>query len=164
MKITLSRAVDELEDALDSIDPETGEIGEGYESARNLVQYKTEACIAYVMQSDAYAELLKRRAKELTEQAASIIKRKEWLETYLKQNMSRVGITEIKANDGSFIAKFYPERDESLDAFQEELIPEEYFNVVVTKKLDKIRLKKEIKAGKEIQGARIVKKDRLVIK
>ena len=47
----------------------------------------------------------------------------------------------------------------SVDVINEEIIPETYWVTVVTKKLDKKSILADLKAGKEIKGVRLVKKD-----
>ena len=46
----------------------------------------------------------------------------------------------------------------AVDAYDEDVIPEEYFITVQTKRLDKKRMVEEMKAGRKIPGARLVKK------
>ena len=47
----------------------------------------------------------------------------------------------------------------SVDVINEEIIPETYWVTVITKKLDKKNILADLKAGKEIKGVRLVKKD-----
>lgn len=47
----------------------------------------------------------------------------------------------------------------AVDIIDETKIPEEYWTKVTTSKLDKKRILKELKAGKEITGVRLSKKD-----
>ena len=47
----------------------------------------------------------------------------------------------------------------AVDIIDEEIIPETYWVTVVTKKLDKKRILSDLKAGKEIKGVRLAKKD-----
>lgn len=164
MKITLSQAVGNLEEALDSIDPETGEIGEGFQAAHELVASKSEAVAAYLLNSEHYAEMLETRAAELAKQAKSIKKRADWLKGYLLDNMARAGITEIAASDGSFKVKRYPERDESVEVFDAKQVPMDYMREVPAKhEPDKTLIKRAAKDGFDIPGARLVKRDRLTI-
>lgn len=167
MKVTLSAAVAQLESTLDLLDPETGELPEGYESARNLVLNKAEAVTAYLLQSKMYAEMAAARSKELAAQAKTIEKRAEWLRRYLLENMQHSGITEIRANDGSFVVKRYPERDSSVEVFDEKQIPSDYTReippVAASYVPDKGLIAKAIKDGFDVPGAKIIKRDRLTI-
>ena len=47
----------------------------------------------------------------------------------------------------------------SVDVIDESKIPETYWVTVMTKKLDKKRILSDLKAGQEIKGVRLVKKD-----
>ena len=47
----------------------------------------------------------------------------------------------------------------AVDVIDEEIIPETYWVTVVTKKLDRKRILSDLKAGQEIKGVRLVKKD-----
>ena len=47
----------------------------------------------------------------------------------------------------------------SVDIIDEEIVPEEYFIWTTTKRLDKKRILTDLKAGKEIKGVRLAKKD-----
>ena len=165
MKITLSRLADELEASLDQIDPETGELSEEYGHLRELVETKAAAVAAYALNSDAQADAMEARAKELAAGAKSIRKRGEWLRRYLLENMQLAGITEIKATDGSLRIKRYPERDSSVDVFQPELVPADYMREIPARtEPDKTLIGRAIKDGFEVAGCRVVKRDRLEVK
>ncbi len=57
MNISLYSAVDELRSVLDQVDEETGELPEGYESARGLVANKSAKVAAYIAQTEAEATM-----------------------------------------------------------------------------------------------------------
>ena len=50
----------------------------------------------------------------------------------------------------------------SVDVIDEDIIPKEYFVPMTTLKLDKKRVLKELKAGVEIKGVRLMKSDFVV--
>jgi hypothetical protein len=58
------------------------------------------------------------------------------------------------------------ERDESIEVFDESMVPAVYMNVPEppAPKPDKAAIRRAIKAGQDVPGARIVKRDRLEIK
>lgn len=165
MKITLSSAVQQLEETFDQIDPETGELPEGFQQVRDLVASKAEAVAAYMLNSEHYAEMLKARSAELTAQAKTIEKRRDWLKRYLLENMAAAGMTEIRANDGSFRVRRLPDRDESVEVFEPNLLPDDYLREIPAKyEPDRALIKKALKEGYDVAGARIVKRDRLEIR
>jgi hypothetical protein len=77
--------------------------------------------------------------------------------------MHVAGITEIKASDSSFTVKLYPERDESVQIDDGIVFPIELCNIRAPEP-SKLKIKAAILAGEPIIGARIIRKDRLVIK
>jgi hypothetical protein len=92
--------------------------------------------------------------------------RQDKLREYLAFNMKRTGLTELKANDSTFSAKLYIERDASVDIFDEKQIPQEYMTKPKPPKPapSKTEIRKALDAGKDVPGARVVKKDRLELR
>lgn len=165
MNITLYKAAADVRELLDQIDPETGEMPEGYEQARALVATKAQACAAFILENDAQADMVEAHAKELMARVKIARRRSEWLKDYLKSHMTACGITSIKSDDGTFSAKLDFGRDESVDVFEPALLPNDYIREIPAKyEPDKTLIKKAIKDGFEVPGARLVAKDRLTIK
>jgi hypothetical protein len=74
------------------------------------------------------------------------------------------GITEIKADDGSFEVKLYVGRDESVEIDEGATFPPELCNDPKPPEPSKTKIKNAILAGEAIGGAQIIRKDRLTIK
>ena len=165
MQVTLYKAAEELRDLLDEIDPETGEFYEGIDRARSLVERKSKAVAAYILQTEAEADFVEQHAKAMMDRARTARKRSAWLKTYLRENMAATGVLSIKSDDGTFSAKLERERDESVDVFDEKQLPSDYTREVPAKyEPDKTLIKKALKDGYDVPGARLVKKDRLTLK
>lgn len=165
MSITLHKATEQVRELLDQIDPETGELPEGFEQARELVTTKALSVTAYILESERGIESAKNYVKELTAQIKTAEKRADWLRKYLQDHMSAAGITEIADERGIFKASLAIGRDESVDVFDEDQLPIEYLREIPAKhEPDKTLIKKAFKDGFEVPGARIVKRDRLTIK
>ncbi|MDE2102702.1 MAG: siphovirus Gp157 family protein [Patescibacteria group bacterium] len=165
MNITLYKAAADVRELLDQIDPETGEMPEGYEQARALVATKAQAVAAFILENDAQADMVESHAKELMARVKTARRRSDWLKEYLKSHMAACGITSIKSDDGTFSAKLEMGRDESVDVFESALLPNDYLREVPAKyEPDKALIKKAIKEGFDVPGARLVAKDRLTIK
>lgn len=162
--ITLYQAANEVAEAFDQMDPETGELGEGYADARELVERKGVATIAYIGQRDAEIEMVDGVIKQLQDKRKTMAARNERLRGYVLDCMRVAGITEIGA--GALKAKRYPERDESVDIFELDLLPAQYLvqPPAPPARPDKTAIKTAIKTGVDVPGARIVAKDRLSIK
>jgi hypothetical protein len=164
MQITLYKAAEELRETLDQVDPETGELPEGYESILGLVKNKGQAVIAYRLNELATVEMIKAHIKDMQAKAKSIEKRCDHLDGYLMTCMKMIGINEIKANDGTFTAKLYLERDASVVIDPTKVVPDEYLAPPKPREPSKTLISAAIKAGKVLDFAYIVKNDRLEIK
>ena len=165
MNITLHQATEQVRELLDQIDPETGELPEGFDDARAVVTHKAIAVTAYILEADRNIESAKAYIKDMTAKVKSEEKRQDWLRRYLQEHMAAAGITEIKDERGLFKASLAVGRDESVDVFDEAQLPADYLREIPAKyEADKTLIKKAIKDGFEVPGARLVKRDRLTIK
>lgn len=165
MNITLYKAAEELQALLDSVDPETGEIVDGLDKARDVVAQKSVAVVAYIKDTDAKVKYLIDASKELKKRADAQVKRNAHLREYLAHHMAATGIMHVKDDSGLFEAKLELERDSSVDVFDEKQVPIEYMREVpATQEADKKLIASDIKAGIDVPGARVVKKNRLTIK
>ncbi len=163
MNITLYRAAHDLKELLDQVDPDTGEFPEGMESARAIVATKGASVAAYILNTEAMLAAVTARAKELQEQAKRHARRVEWLRQYLAENMAETGVLQISGGD--FTAKLERERDASVEVFQPELLPLDYMREIPARQEpDKTLIKKSIADGFDVPGARIIKRDRLILK
>jgi hypothetical protein len=164
MQITLHAATEQVRELLDQIDPETGELPEGYDNARALVEQKATAVVAYALESEKQADMVEDYAKELLTRAKSQRNRVTWLRRYLAEHMAALGITEIKDERGLFKASLAVGRDEAVEVFDAEQVPADFVRTVTKTEPDRVAIKAAIKAGTEVAGAKLVKRDRLTIK
>lgn len=165
MNITLYHAAHSLADLLDQIDPDTGELPEGFEAAREVVIKKGASVIAYILTAESHLDMVKAREKELADQRKRAEKRLQWLRQYLAENMAATGITRIQSEDGTFGAKLEIDRDALVDVFEPELLPADYMREIPAKQEpDKALIAKAIADGFDVPGARIVRKNRLTLK
>lgn len=165
MNITLYEAAEGVRALLDQIDPETGELPEGFEQARAIVATKAQAVAAFVLDNDAQADMVEQHAKALLDRVKTARRRSDWLRQYLQSHMTACGITEIKADDGTFKASLAIGRDESVEIFEPGMIPQDYMREIPAKaEPDKTLIKRAMKDGFDVPGAKLVKKDRLTIR
>lgn len=165
MSITLHAAADAVRQLLDQIDSDTGELPEGFEQARAIVATKAVAVTAYVLETERQVKMLGDYIKELQERAKTAERRIDWLRQYLQSHMAAVGITQIKDERGIFTAKLDVGRDEAVEVFDAAQVPADYMREVPARsEPDKALMKKAIKDGFDIPGAKLVKRDRLTIK
>jgi hypothetical protein len=163
--ITLYQAASTVRDLLEQIDPETGELPEGFEQACELVASKAQACTAYILENDAHAVMVEAHAQTLLDRAKTARRRSDRLREYLAAHMTACGIQSIKGDDGTFCATLALGRDESIDIFDAAQLPKDYLREVPAKyEADKTLIKKAIKDGFEVPGARLIAKDRLTLK
>lgn len=165
MKITLYEAAAQVRDLLEHIDPETGELPEGFEQARAVVATKAQAVAAHILERETVADMIEAKGKDLIAKAKAIRKSDDWLRNYLRDHMAACGIQSIKADDGTFSAKLEAGRDKSVEVFDAAQLPMEYLREIPAKhEPDKPLIAQAIKDGFDVPGARLVAKDRLTIK
>ena len=156
---------DALRHALDdAFDPDTGEALPIFEEHRALWGSKARDVAAYVLNLESDAAQAKEAIVRIKKMQQAYENKAGHIRTYLAQNMAASGITELKANDGSFCAKLSIGRDESVDVFDELQLPFDYMTEKTTRAPDKTLIKKALKDGYDVPGARLVKSDRLTIK
>jgi Siphovirus Gp157 len=147
------------------IDPDTGEIDiASYDMAQIALADKQCAVVAYIKNSEATEGMIDAAIKDLTAKKKAIAARNASLKVYLSANMKEHGITSIKANDGTFEAKLYIDRDESVVIQDGATFPPELCNTPKPPEPSKSLIKAAINAGQPVAGAFIVRNDRLSIK
>lgn len=163
MNISLYQAADELAPLLDQIDDD-GCISEELNQALSVFEGKGVSVAAYILNCEAQAQMISDAADRMKERAKPFLNRSARLRQYLSDNMKRTGMTSITSPE--FHVKLEIDRDESIEVFEPKLIPSEFMRTPkpADPAPDKSAIKKAIKDGKEVQGARIVAKDRLTIK
>ena len=162
--ITLYSASAELRDLLEQVDAETGELPEGLEQVRELVAGKSRAVAAFILENEAQADMVEAHAKALMQRVKTARKRSEWLRDYLRQHMAGCGVLSIKSDDGTFSVKLERERDESVEVFDDKQLPRDYLRETVKVEPDKALIRKAMKDGFDVPGAKLVRKDRLTIR
>lgn len=163
--MNLYQLTTEFRSMLDSaFDPETGEALPVFEELRGQLMQKATNVAAYVLTCEADAAQAKAAVDRIKALQASYERRADHLRTYLAENMKAAGITEIKADDRSFVVKLYPDRDESVELEEGVTFPPELCNDPKPPAPSKTKIKAAILAGEPVAGARIVRRDRLTIK
>ncbi len=99
------------------------------------------------------AEELKTLRKKLDAKIKSAERREAEIREYLLDNLIAGDITKI---DGDYISVAVHKNRSSVDVYSENLIPPFYFREKVIKSVDKDAIKKDIEAGVDVQGAKLV--------
>lgn len=163
--LTLYEIASDFVETLDNaFDQESGEALPVFEEKRALFASKSSAVAAYILNNETTIAAMESHVKAIQARIESQQSRIKWLRNYLQSNMNLAGITEIKANDGTFTAKLYRERDESVEIDDGAAFPAELCNEPKPPTPSKSKIKEAILSGEPISGARIVRKDRLEIK
>lgn len=166
MNISLYKAADDVRKLLDQMDPDTGELPDGFEPARNIVIRKSAAVAAYILESEKQADMVEAHGKTFIDAAKKQRGRNEKLRDYLKTHMALACVMEIKDDSGLFKAKLLKDRDEAVEVFDAAQVPSAYMTdpKPPAPAPDKALIKKAIKDGFEVPGAKLIKRDRLEIK
>ena len=165
MNITLYQLTEEVAAELDSgFDPETGEALPIFEEKRALWSNKSAMVAAYMLNLEASAKALADAESRIAIRRKQAENRAAWLRKYLGENMARLGITKIESDDHSFQVIRYPERDESVELEDGATFPAELCGEPKPPAPSKAKIKAAILAGHPVNGARIVRRDRLAIK
>ena len=147
-----------------AFDPETGEALPVFEEKRIIWANKAKSIVAYMLNREAEQAMLTEAIKRMQKRLKSAKRASEWLHDYLAENMATTGISKIDAEDGSFQATLYLERDVSVEIANGATFPPELCNPPKLGEPSKTLIKAAIEAGEPIKGAMIVRKHRLVIK
>lgn len=146
-----------------TIDEETGEILGDY-PLDVLVKRNPIGTAAFVLNSKAQVDMVKAHIKAMQAKAKALEANADRAKESLKRVMQLTGVSSIKSDDGTFKAVLYPDRDESVDVFDSLQLPKDYMREIPAKyEPDKTLIKQAIKDGFEVPGAKLDKKDRLVI-
>lgn len=130
---------------------EYNELGE--ELAQEL-QNKSANIIGYVKNSEYLLDSIKAEEKRLADMRKSGEVKLEKFKQYVKENMEKLGIEKIKTELGSLAITKNPM---SVEIENEQEIPNEFKQEVVTTKIDKTAIKNHFKeTGEIIAGTRIV--------
>ena len=161
--ITLFDAAQQVREAINQVDPDTGELLDFDNQSRALFEQKAIGCVAYAKEEAGTIAAAKAMLKEMAEKIASREKRLERFEAYIADCMKATGITEVKHETGLWGAKLYLDRDESVELEEGATFPPELCNDPKPPAPSRTKIKAAIKAGQPVAGARIVRKDRLAI-
>lgn len=160
---SLYQLATDFRDQLDELFDENGEATPAFEEFRVQLGNKINQVAAYVLNVESDADQCKEVIDRIQARRKAYERKAQRLRDYLAENMKVAGITEIKADDRSFVIKLYPERDESVQIDDGIAFPIELCNIKPPEP-SKLKIKAAILAGEPIIGARIITKDRLVIK
>ena len=148
------------------INAETGEMTDNTnqlvtwnEELTKDLKEKSSNVIAVVRNQELTIEAIDNEIKRLKAMKDGIENRLDKFKTYIKNAMLTNGIEKIDTNLGSI--KFT--KSTSTEIYDESLIDKKFIETVITEKISKEKIKKALKAGEEVQGARLVENKNLKI-
>lgn len=111
---------------------------------------------------EAEAEAIKKAAESMLDRSKSTAGRGKYLKNYVLESMQAAGIAKI---DHEWFRLSLAKCPDSVDVFDESLMPDSFLVPVTTLKVDKNAIKDALTAGIEVPGCRLVNdKKRLAIK
>lgn len=135
------------------------------EELLTLLKQKSQNIIGYIRNIELTVEAMKMEENRLSEQRKALETRLEKFKIYVKDCMEQNGFANEKIVTplGTLSIRKNPI---SIEIESEDAIPEEYKNVIVTKKVDKTKIKNDFKETGEIpDGVQVItNKTSLVIK
>ena len=139
----------------------SGEVSEEdivFNSAQDLKD-KSANVIAVVRNQELNIEALDNEIKRLKAMKEAREKALNKFKTYIKSAMLTNNIEKIETTIGTI--KFT--KSTSTEIYDEKLIDKKFIEVVTTEKISKEKIKAALKAGEEVQGARLVENKNLKI-
>ena len=146
----------------DTLDQETGEVNgdlvEIYKNLQIAQEDKLKGYIDVINKSDDIVEL---GLKEI-DRIKKVIDRHKNLQERLRGTLAQV--LEVGKKYDLGLHQIAWRKSEAVEIDNEELLPKEYLKEKITYTPDKTAIKEAIKSGKEVQGAKLVKRNNLQIK
>ena len=146
---------------MDSVDEVTGEVSqEAVDKLTNLQMQRSEKLDnigAYMKNLMADIKALKEEEKNLNSRRESKEGELEWFKAYVANNLNGESFESARV-------KFSFRKSEGVSIPDIELLDESYLITETTKKADTASIKEALKAGKEVRGAFLDKRNNLQIK
>lgn len=129
-------------------------VADTLEALEGELLQKGQAVAAFTLNLAAEIEAIKAVEKRISDKRKALEKREASLREYLRVNMEKAGITEIKSVDGSFAAKLQKGRP-SVVVDDESLIPDDSKYIRWKREVNKPAIAADIQAGVEVAGAHL---------
>lgn len=114
---------------------------------------KSTSIIAYTKQLELTSQAVKSEIERLTALKKAIDNKNDRFKGYVKTNMEALGLQKVETPLGIInVAKNPP----SIEVYAPDLVEDEYKESKVTITINKLKIKEALKAGKNVQGARLV--------
>lgn len=160
--LTLYQCAADVQAALDYYFDSETEREDTLEAVIGQFEVKAQSVIGYIKNQEITEKMLDEHIKQMTGKLKAVKAQNQSLRDYLARNMQAAGITEIKADDGTFKASF--RKSKAVEILDEAQIPAEFMRETVKIEPDKTAIRKAIEGGQEVAGAKIEERQNLQIK
>lgn len=160
--LTLYRCAADVQAALDYYFDSETEREDTLEAVIGQFEVKAQSVIAYIKNQEITEKMLDEHIRQMTGKLKAVKAQNQSLKDYLARNMQAAGITEIKADDGTFKASF--RKSEAVVILDEAQIPAEFMREAVKTEPDKTAIRKAIESGRQVAGAKIEGRKNLQIR
>ncbi|HFB2901427.1 TPA: siphovirus Gp157 family protein [Neisseria gonorrhoeae] len=160
--LALYRCAADVQAALDYYFDSETEREDTLEAVIGQFEVKAQSVIAYIKNQEITEKMLEGHIRRMTGKLKAVKAQNQSLKDYLARNMQAAGITEIKADDGTFKASF--RKSEAVVILDEAQIPAEFMRETVKTEPDKTAIKKAIESGRQVAGAKIEGRKNLQIR
>ncbi|EMS3220190.1 siphovirus Gp157 family protein [Neisseria gonorrhoeae] len=160
--LALYRCAADVQAALDYYFDSETEREDTLEAVIGQFEVKAQSVIAYIKNQEITEKMLEGHIRRMTGKLKAVKAQNQSLKDYLARNMQAAGITEIKADDGTFKASF--RKSEAVVILDEAQIPAEFMREAVKTEPDKTAIRKAIESGREVAGAKIEGRKNLQIR
>ncbi|MGZ5075287.1 MAG: siphovirus Gp157 family protein [Methylobacter sp.] len=152
--------------ALDFLtDPETDlpveAVNDTLEALGEELEDKAINVAKFFRNMEATANAIKIAEENMAKRRKALEHRVQWLKNYIKTNMESCGISDIECPHFKLSIQQNPAAVNILD---EDAIPEQFKEKVITWKIDKAAIKDAIKSGAVVPGTELVSATRLTVK
>jgi len=114
-----------------------------------------------IKEAEAGIEGLKKAEYDIKQRRTNAENKIKRLKEYLKVNMENAGISKI---ENAYLAIKIKNNPPAVDIFNEKILPQEYMEIKFIETPNKIKIKNDIKKGKEVPGATLKENTRIEVK
>jgi hypothetical protein len=115
----------------------------------------------FLRNMEAAADAIKIAEAEMAKRRKALENRVQWLKSYIKGSMEACGISQVEC---PYFKLSIQKNPVSVNILDEDKIPAQFKEQVISWKIDKAAIKEAIKSGGTISGAELINGTRLAIK
>ena len=136
-------------------------IADTLEGLQGTLEDKAVNVAKFFRNLESVANSIKQAEERMGQRRKTIEARATWMKTYLKSNMEACGIQKIES---PWFTMAIQQNPAAVDVFDEDAIPDQFVEIVTTRKIDKASIKQAIESGAEVPGAILTRGTRLAIR